>query len=181
VWLEGVLGRYVLVAGLGAKNRRPPDVAVEGHVVGVYVGSVEAAREAAHDLDVRVPLCGVEYLVDLFPTVSSCPNLKPRFVGTYHIQLRAQRLLTKHMLPRFNRLDRLLSMRSGNSGYTNGLKTFMLEHLIEVGVDLDTPWLEILLRPCNLVLGWCESCYELGFGCAVEEVIGVTGAHAAEA
>lgn len=103
------------------------------------------------------------------------------WAGMYHVQLGAERLLTQNMLSSFDRLDRLLCMYCGNGSYTDSLKTLVLQHLVIVGVDLDTPWLEILLRPCNLVLSGCESGYELSFGCAVEEVVGMASAHATEA
>jgi hypothetical protein len=83
------------------------------------------------------------------------------------------------MLPGLNRLDILFSIHRRDSRYTEGLQALMLEHLTVVSVDLDTPWLEVLSRLRDLVLGGCECCYEFGFGRAVEEVADVTGAHAA--
>lgn len=57
----------------------------------------------------------------------------------------------------------------------------MLEHLIIVGVQLYAPWLEVLFRPCKFLGVWREGGDEFGLRCAVEEVICVSGAHAAKA
>jgi hypothetical protein len=104
-----------------------------------------------------------------------------RVQGTYHVQLGAERLFTQYVLSGLDRLDRVLSVHCGDGRYTDSLKTLVLQHLVVVGVDLDTPWLKILLCPRNLILSWCESRYEFSFGCAVEEVVCMASAHAAEA
>jgi hypothetical protein len=99
---------------------------------------------------------------------------------TYHIQFGAERLLTQYVLSSLDRLDRLLSVCCGDGSHTDSLKTLMLQHLVIIGVDLDTPWLKVLLCPRNLVFSWCESRYEFSFGCAVEEMVGMASAHAAK-
>ena len=82
---------------------------------------------------------------------------------------------------RLDGFDRLLSMHSCHAGNDDCLQPLLLDHLFVRGVDSDTPWLEVLFRPLDFALVWCAGCDELGAGCAVEEVQGVTLAHAAEA
>lgn len=55
-------GRVVLVACLAAQDRGPADAALGGLGVGVAVRRVEASREAAHDLEVRLGLGGVDHV-----------------------------------------------------------------------------------------------------------------------
>lgn len=101
--------------------------------------------------------------------------------NTYLFQLRAERLLAQNMLAGFNCLDGVLCMDGGDGGDADSLKALVLQHLVVIGVDLDTPWLEILLCPHNLILSRCECCYELSLGRAVKKVVCVAGAHAAKA
>lgn len=62
--------RNVLVAGLRSQDCGTANVAVERHVVGIDVGSVEATGETTHDFDVGIALGCVEDLVDLGTAVS---------------------------------------------------------------------------------------------------------------
>jgi len=65
----------VLVACLGAQDRGTSDVSSLCDVVRLEVGRVEAARETAHDLDVRVTLCRVENLLTLDNGDAQCLSL----------------------------------------------------------------------------------------------------------
>ena len=85
------------------------------------------------------------------------------------------------MLASLNSLDRLRSVCCGDGRNNNSLQTLVLQHLVVVIVDLDTEGHKVLLGPLGLLGVWCEGCDQLGLGCAVQEVEGVTGAHAAEA
>ena len=102
-------------------------------------------------------------------------------MNTYDLKLCAEGLLAQNVLASLNGLDRLRSVCCGDGRNNNSLQTLVLQHLVVIGVDLDAPWLEVLLCPRNLILSWCESCYELSFGCAVKEVVCMASAHATKA
>lgn len=72
-------------------------------------------------------------------------------------------------------------MHRGDCGHAHGLEALMLEHLVVVLVDLDTPRLEVLLGPVKFLGVWRKSSDKLCSWCAVKKVVGVTSAHTAEA
>lgn len=85
------------------------------------------------------------------------------------------------MLSSLDCSDALLRMSSCYSRYAHSFETLMLEHLVKIGVDFDAPWLKILLRPRDFMFSGRKSCDELCPWCAMEEMVRVTRAHAAEA
>lgn len=81
----------------------------------------------------------------------------------------------------FDGLDGLLSVHGGGGRDDDSFEARVLEHLVVVGVDCAARGLEVLAAPGYFTRLWCKCCDELGAGGQVEEVEGVTGAHAAEA
>ena len=100
--------------------------------------------------------------------------------STCHFELGAERLLAQDVLTGLDGIDRLLSVCRGDGRDNNRLQALVPQHLVVVAVRLDTKRLEMLLCPCCLLCVWREGCHELGLGCAVQEVEGVAGAHAAQ-
>lgn len=100
---------------------------------------------------------------------------------TYDFELCAEGLLAQNVLASLDGLDRLLGVCCGDGCNNNCLQTLVLQHLVVVIVDLNAEGHEVLLSPLGFFRIWCEGCYKLGLGCAVQEVEGVTSTHAAEA
>jgi hypothetical protein len=75
----------------------------------------------------------------------------------------------------------LRSVLSSNSCNTDGLEAWVLEHLIEVFVDLGAVGREVRLCPSSCIGVWVAGGYELCTRSPFEKVAGVASAHAAEA
>jgi hypothetical protein len=80
-----------------------------------------------------------------------------------------------------NGFDTLLRMCCCHCRNADCLQSLVLQHIVVVRVDFDAPWFQVLFCPCKLILSRCECRYELGFGRAVEEVVGMTSAHPSQA
>ena len=104
-----------------------------------------------------------------------------REVATHDFHAGAQRLLTQDVLVRVDGLDGLLGVHRCHRRYHHRLQALVLQHLVVVRVQLGAVRLQVLLAPCDFFLVGTVGGDQLGARCAVEEVEGVTGAHAAEA
>lgn len=102
-------------------------------------------------------------------------------MSTYNFELCAEGLLAQNVLAGLDSLDRLLGVCCGDGCNNDCLQTLVLEHQVEVAVDLDAPWLKVLFCPGSFLGIRCEGRDQLGLGCAVEEMEGMASAHAAEA
>jgi hypothetical protein len=90
-----------------------------------------------------------------------------------------QRLLTQDMLACLYGADGLGSVLGCDSRDDNSLDARVCQHLVEIGVYGDA--FETALCPCHGLRVWVADCYELGSGCLLEVVDGMTGAHATKA
>jgi hypothetical protein len=78
-------------------------------------------------------------------------------------------------------LDSLLCVHGCGSTNDDSLETRLLNHLLVVIVQGDSMWLKVDLGPSHLLRVGSKGSDELSAGSAVEEVDGMSLAHAAEA
>lgn len=100
---------------------------------------------------------------------------------THNIKLGREGLLAQDVQVLVEGLDALLGVDGGDGGDDDGLETLVVDHLVVVVVQLDAVGLELGLAPLELLGVGGEDGDELGAGGPVEEVGGMTLAHAAEA
>lgn len=84
------------------------------------------------------------------------------------------------MQVRIDGLDRLLGVNGGHTRNHDGLETFLLQHLVEIGVQPHAERLEVGPCPCKLAFIWRAGRDEFGAWGAVEEVKGMPFPHATE-
>lgn len=101
-------------------------------------------------------------------------------VGTYDFDTCGQRLLAENVLVGFNRLDCLLGVNSGRGCNHDSLQTLMLQHIVVVLVQRHAKWNQVCLGPFELSGIWRTGGDEFSARSALQEVQGVTLAHAAE-
>lgn len=92
-----------------------------------------------------------------------------------------ERLLAKDVLVGLDGADGLRSVLCGDASDADRLKTRVLEHLVEVLVDLGAVGCEVLQRPGTSFWVGIAGCDQLCARSLLEEVFGVASAHAAEA
>jgi hypothetical protein len=101
--------------------------------------------------------------------------------GTNHFNTCAQWLLAQDMEIGINGFDSLFSMHRSHGCNDHSLQAFLFEHLIIVLIQTNSKRFEVLLSPLNFFVVGCAGCYKLCPWSAVQEMSGMSFAHAAEA
>lgn len=93
----------------------------------------------------------------------------------------AQRFLAQDVFVGLNGTDGLRCVLSSDACNADGFETGVLQHLVEVLVDLGAIWGEVCCSPGSCIGIWVASSNQLGTRSLLEKVAGVASTHAAEA
>lgn len=176
-------GGVQLVAGLTAHDGGRTNSTSRHLVECVTVGGIEATGETAHHFQFGLLGCCVEDGLGLLrrDMLAALPEgIEGKEVGTYDLDTGRQGLLAENVLASLNGLDGLFSVHGGRGSNDDGLQAFVLQHVLIVLVGRDSVRTKVRPGPFQLRVVRSANGDEVCTGSTLQEVEGMTLAHAAQ-
>lgn len=176
-------GGVQLVAGLTAHDGGSTN-STSGHLVEcITVGGIEATGETAHYFEFGLLGCCIEDGLGLLKRHVSCIAREAsggKEVKTYDLDTGRQGFLAENVLASLNGLNGLFSVHGGRGRNDDGLQAFVLQHVLVVLVCRDSVRSKVGLGPFQFRVVRSADGDKVCTGSTLQEVEGMTLAHAAQ-